>query len=550
MTWSMPGIDYPVELVYSQTLGFQPDVLMLRCNPQVGNFPASGTVTLSWSATTVTLPNCVVDLGSLKVTPDGKFVQLKVLDRREYWRMAAPISGEYNLIRVGQYVSAKQKNLRQLGTILMTALGESGADVSALPTTVYPPVSWECESVIEAAQTLFEEYGYSVSLGFGSEQVTVVKLGTGASLSSTGQFISSDTIDPKTVPQFVRNCFAHSVAQVRLKLEAIGLDTDGTWKAIDSLSYKPAAGWEAVPPYTLAGADAGLTEEQVIESTGYVRRAYRVMGFADETWNMPDESGELSGLSDILPLQNRLLETENIRADESRTPFKVYGQYRRLEDETGQPPIPGGADTAIGDRVTGRRVRFDGENGMIIFEEPIWRMVSSEYKAADLWLECTIRVRNQTNFSWNHYEYDVEVVPTGTGYHTVHHEQAAETIVEYDSSHEITAVNTNQTSLEDLGDAWAIVVAASYATTASQFKVYHEPKLTLRCDGAILQIKHTLTAGNLGAAVNRTEASRHFEFDRGVPSRAQRIAHLRATASKVGIMRQAKKLSRRESADD
>lgn len=550
MTWSMPGIDYPVELTYSQTLGFQPDVVLLRCNPQVPDLPAVGTITMTWEATTVTLPDCVVDLGSLNLTPDGKIVKLKVFDRREYWRLAAPISGEYNLIRVGQYVSAKQKTLRELGTILMTALGEPGADVSVLPTTVYPPVSWECESVIEAAQTLFEEYGYSVALGFGTEAVKVVKLGTGAALSSTGQFISSDTIDAKTVPRYVRNCFGPSVAQVRLKLEPVGLDTDGTWKHIDSLSFKPAAGWEAIPPYTLPDAVDGLTDEQEIEAVGYVRRAYRVSGFADETWNKPDGSGALSGLTDILPLQNRLLETEDIRADESRTPFKIYGQYFRLEDETSNPVIPGGANTAIGDRVTGRRVRFDGENGMVIFDEPIWRIVSSEYKAADLWLECTIRARNQTNFAWNHYEYDVEVVPTGTGYHTVHHEQTAETIIDYNSSHAVTAVNTNQASLNALGDAWAIVVAASYATTASQFKVYHEPVLTLRCDGAILQIKHTLTAGNLGAAVNRTEASRHFEFDRGVPSRAQRIAHLRATASKVGIVKQAKKFARKEYDDD
>lgn len=550
MTWSMPGISYPVELVYSQTVGLQPDVAMLRCNPQVPDLPAVGTITMSWEGTTITLPNSVVDLGSLKVTPDGKFIQLKVLDRREYWRLAAPISGEYNLIRVGQFVMGKQRTLRQLGAILMTALGEAGADVSALPTTVYPPVSWECESVIEAAQTLFEEYGYSVALGFGADPVKVVKLGTGAVLTSTGQFISSDTIDAKTVPRYVRNCFAPSVAQVRLKLEAVGLDTDGTWKDIDSLSYRPATGWETVPPFTLAGAQAGLSDSQIIESAGYVRRAYVVTGFADETWNKPDGSGAVSGLTDILPFQNRLLETEDIRVDGARVPFKLYGQYHKLENETGQPPIPGGADTAIGERVTGRSVQFDGENGMVIFSQPIYRMVSSEYKAADLWLECTIRARSQTNFAWNHYEYDVEVAPTGTGYHTVHHEQSAESIFSYNSSHVVTSSSTNQVSLDALGDAWAVVVAASYATTASQFKVYHEPMLTLRCDGAILQVKHTLTAGNLGAAVNRTEASRHFEFDRGVPSRAQRIAHLRATTSKVGIVTQAKKLAKKEYADD
>jgi hypothetical protein len=549
MTWSFPGVSYPHEFTYTQTLGFQPDVALLKCLPQVTNLPSSGDVTLSWGATSIVLEDCVVDLASINLTPEGRFVKLNVLDRRERWKKVAPISGEYNTIRVGSIVAARQQTLRQLGTVLMTALGEAGADVSALPTNVYPPVSWECESVVEAAQTLLEESGYTVVLGFAGDAVRVVKIGTGSTLPTTNRFVGSDSIDPKLVPRYVRNCFAPSQAQVRLKLEAIGLDTDGTWQLIDDLSFTPAGGWERVPPHSLPGV-TGLTDEQKLEAVGYVRRAYRVMGFADGTWDLPLGGGALMGLTDILPLLNRLLGTEDIRPDESRQPFKVYGKYFKTEDETGQPPIPGGAETLIGDRVTGRPAQFDGENGIVIFNEPIWSTFGSDYLAADLWLECTIQVRDLTNFSWNNYEYDVEVAPTGLGYHTLRHEQRAETVVEYDSDHVVTGSTTNQTALDAIGNAWATSLAAVYTTTAGRYIVYNQPDLTLRCDGAIIQIQHILTCGAGEHAVNRTIASSHFEFDRGVPSRAQRVAHLRALSAGVGVHVQARMSTRRKNADD
>lgn len=543
MAWSFPGVSYPVELIYTQSLGFQPDVILMRSLPQATAIPEEGTVTLGWGATTATLPNSVVDLGSVNLTDDGRFLRFKALDRRERWKLVAPISGEYNTIRADGFIAARQKTLRQLGTLLMTALGEAGADVSALPTTVYPAVSWECVDVIEAAQVLFEQYGYSVSLGFDAEAVTVVQIGTGAALPTTYKFIGSDTIDPKLVPRYIRNCFANSAAQVRLKLEAVGLDTDDTWTTIDALSFAPVGGWGLTAPYSLPGI-ANL------EANGYVRRAYRVMGFADGTLDLPDGSGTITDITEILPIQNRLLSVEDIRPDESFQPFKVYGKYHLEEDETGEPPIPGGADTAIGDEVVARRMQFDGENGMVIFAEPIWYVAAGEYEPADLWLECTIQVRNPTNFAWQHYEYDVEVAPTGSGYHTVRHEQRAETVVAYDTSHVVTGTATNQVALDAVGDAWAVALAASYATSASQHIVYCVPVLTLRCDGAILQIQHILTCGELGHAVNRTTASRHFEFDRGIPTRVQRVSHLRSMSAGIEVKEHRRKRIRKDNADD
>lgn len=552
MPWSFPGILNPKELVYTQTVSFQPDVVLMKCNPQPTNFAASGTVTLGYDLSIAQLPNCVVDMASVGLTADGRYLQLKAYDRRIFWGLVPAISGEYNTLRVGNFIAVRQRNLRQLATILMTAMGEPTADVSAVPTNVYPPVSWKCESVVEAAQALLEEHGFSVALGFGVEPVKVVQLGSGGTLPNDYLFVGTSSVDPKIVPKYVQNCFGDSVAQVRLKLEAVGKDTDGTWKQIDSLSYKPAGGWGGVPPYSLSGTKplAGLTTAQELEAVGYVRRAYRVSGFADGTLNLPDGSGTISSVSDILPIQNRLLDTEDIRDGDSYQPFRLYGSYRIVDDEAGQPPVPGTTDTAIGDRVSARGVRFDGETGMVIFREPMWRVVASAYAPADLWLECTIQVRSQTNYSWQHYEYNVQVDPTGTGYKTVRHEQRAETIVSYNSSNVVSGTSTNQTALNALGDAWAAAVAATYTATTSQHNVYSIPLLSLRCDGAVLQIQHIITCGDDAHAVNRTIASRNSEFDRGIPSRSQRMAHIRALSAAVQIQRQQYKIGVRGANDD
>jgi hypothetical protein len=528
MGWSFPGVVTEVEADYTQTLGFQPDAAILRILQQGTNIPNQGTLTFTWGLDTLTLPNCVVDLASVRVQGQGKHVILRVWDRRERWKNAAPISGEYNVLRVGNRL--REKNLRELGTILLNALGETSADVSALPTTEYPFVSWECESVTEVAESLFREYGYSIALGFGSEVVTVVKLGTGASLPTTGIFVGSDTFDPKLVPRYVRSCFEPSVAQARLKLEPVGIEpSTQTWEHIDDLSYKPAGGWEVVAPLSMPDV---VTEADYLYYTGYVRRAYRVMGFADETWDLPDGSGVVAGLEDILPLFNRLLETEVIRVDEAYAPFRVYGKLQQEERQHGNPVEPIIYTTGVCDEVIGRSIEFDGENGVIIFREPAFYVDSGYYLPADLWLECTFRVRNQTNFAWMHYEKDVEVEPSGLGYVTIKQRQRAETIVEYDCSephpHQTTGFSTNQAALDAIAASTAAAVAGTYADAASEHRIYNEPKLSLRCDGAIVQVRHIMTEGEREHPVNRTIASRFVEADRGVFTRDERNAHVQA----------------------
>jgi hypothetical protein len=67
-----------------------------------------------------------------------------------------------------------------------------------------------------------------------------------------------------------------------------------------------------------------------------------------------------------------------------------------------------------------------------------------------------------------------------------------------------------------------------YAPSASEHRVYNEPKLTLRCDGAIVQIRHIMTEGEREHPVNRTIASRFVEADNGIFTRDERTAHVQA----------------------
>lgn len=548
MPWTFTSISYPVQCIYTQHIGFDPDAAQLRCNPQVGSLPAVGTLSLTWGATTITLPNCVVDSASIRLSDDGRFIMLNANDRRARWKNAPPISGAYNQIRVGELVAARQKTLRELGEILLDQLGETSAVVTALPTDVYPPVSWECEDTVSAARELLESYGYTVTLGFDAEAVTVVQIGTGAALSTTGRYVGSDTITAKLVPRYVRNCFARSVAQCRMHLEPVGQELDGTWVHIDDLSYAPVGGWGKVDPVAAAEAKDDTTEDEYKLTTGYVYRAYRVMGFADDTWDVPDGSGTISGLEDILPIQNRVLDKEDLRFSQSYQPYRVYGKYFIEPDEVGQPLLP--VTTVTGDQVINREHYFDGENALLVFAEPIFYISGDNYVPADLWLEAIVNVRNQTTFAWNQYEYTVEVAPSGVGYHTVRHDQRSETIVAYDASHVVTGTVDNQAALDAIGDSWAAAVIATYTATASQFIAYYDPRLTLRCDGAIQQIQHILTCGELEHAVNRTQASRFFEFDRGVPSRAQFNAHAIALAGAERYRRQQIRNRFQEDADD
>lgn len=527
MPWSFPGIQYPCEMVYTQHAGFDADKVQLRALPQASNFPTSGTLTMTWGAQTITLPNCVVDVASFKLA-EGKFLDIMLLDRRDHWTRLPTVSGSYNLLMGGQRVPATEKNLRQIASLLFTAMGES-ADVSALPTNVYPRVTFEHASPAMHLRKLLEDFGFTITLGFGSEQIKVVKIGEGASLPTTDAFLRTEGLDPKVAPRYVRTVFGKTCMQARLALEAVGLDTDGTWKLINNLSYAPAGGWGSTTPYSMQDED-NLIAVNVREKAGFVRRAYRIKGFVNDTaqaptWNVPFLGGTIPGLDYILPLEAGLLEKQTVRDWDTRGWPRVYGKRtRRLSFN--DPTFAAGEDlqdTAVTDEVMDF-FRTEREHGLVIFSEPqfIWNAGSNYYEPAQLYLECAFQLRNPTTYAMHQTVVDVDAYPQGSGYATVPGDSRLEIINTYSGNHAISGQTTNQASLQTTADNNAAAAAGLYSTGAAQQIVYSQPQLTLRCDGAIMQVQHVLTCGEFDHALNRTVASRNWEFDRGIPSRRER----------------------------
>lgn len=525
MPWSFPGISYPAQMLYTQHAGFDADKVQIRALPQVTNFPTSGTLTMVWGATVITLPNCVVDAGTFRLTADGKFLDVILLDRRDHWTRTATISADYNLMFGGTRVAATQKNLRQIAQILFTAMGEASANVSVLPTDVYPRVTMEQEQPVVHLRKLLEDRGYTVVLGFGNEPVKVVRLGQGASLPTTDAFLRTDGLDPKVAPRYVRTVFKKTVLQCRMALEAVGLDTDGVWKPIDSLSYAPAGGWGSVKPYTMQDSDnVGARPDEV----GFVRRAYRIKGFVNDTaqpasWLLPYFGTNVPGLDYILPLEYQLVEKQTIRDWDNRGFPRVYGRYMKKPwAEDAFTDLEADDVAEITEQVSDF-FRVEHDYGMILFSQPMFLVTSIDYyEPADLYLEAAFTVRDPTTFAKYQKTIDVDVYPQGSGYINMPGDDRLEVITTYSGNHAISGSTTNTASLQIMADANAAAASGLYNTDATQQIVYSQPQLNLRCDGAILQVQHVLTCGEFQHHLNRTIASRNWEFDRGIPTRRER----------------------------
>ena len=548
-TISYTSVSYPKGGIYTQTLGVHPDRVSMRCAPQGTTIPSTGTVTFSYSATSITLPNCFLD--DIKVVSDarsGHLLSLTLLDRRWRWHYAAPISGYYNIRRAGTQVLSKKKSLRQLAELLLQQMGESTPDVSALSNTIYPEVRWDAERPALILEQLLREWGFSVTLGFGSETVTVVQLGAGSVLSSTGyEMLLSSAVDPQVRPQYCRVCFGPSLMQARFKLEPVALETDETWVSANSVSYKPTGGWEIEHPARLPNTQATETEADYNRALKSVFRTYRVTKFADDTLDMPDGSGTLSAITQVLPLIPRLLDSESIRSDGNPIPFRLYGKRLVPASSGGQPAKD--ETTTVDDEIVGAAVKFDGETGLVTFEEPQYWIDTEQYKFADLYLECTFGVTSAITFAPTHYEKDVTIDASGYGYYPLRYPEAeARTVVVYTTSQAVLSTSSNQSTLDTLASDLTALISSQFSTSANQVAIYNQPTLSLRCTGVIHQVQHVITDGEDHAG-SFSIASVNMEFDRFIRSRDERAAMLQSRISLLDYRADLLLARRKDSAD-
>lgn len=423
----------------------------------------------------------------------------QVLDRREFWRRTV-IDGIYNeRDSSGEVVSANEKTVPELAELLLSAMGESTYDISALPdvSTDRPEIYWDCSNPADQLEKICNDRGCSISLDHETNKVVIVTVGTGLTLPNSSDLMSVDYgIDIGEEPQTIRLCGGDILWQARFLLEAIGIDTDGVIKPIGDLGYKPSGGWGTVDPYTLAGADLSADEEAVARQS--VFRMYRIKAFADDTLSLPGTAMTLGSISQCFPVNRYLLEMSDDGTEgKQRKIFEVKGTFAQRCHEESIEGVGNVDDCTI----LSARGHLDGETGIITFHRPIYKLGGTldTFEEAELYLETSFSVRDNTTFQYQKYTRDYSL--SGTGIVPIHRDDYIRTLIaSYSSCDTISSVADNKSTLDAAVDAFLGDIKAayqSYSTTVLRYRGIEK----YACDGLNRQVRWITCVKNGGSKV-------------------------------------------------
>lgn len=169
--------------------------------------------------------------------PRGRFTQATVADRRVYWKWGC-LNGIYNQPYQGQ--ATKEKTLDQLFDLIFTKYGISGWYNYTIPKENYPAVTWENANPAAAAQELCDRYGLSISLLKSGKywiDTTNAWRSWPAGYVMDREKAYSTAVKPGEI-RVVGNRIIDE--KVFTNLAPVGLDSDGSIRPIDELSYMPA----------------------------------------------------------------------------------------------------------------------------------------------------------------------------------------------------------------------------------------------------------------------------------------------------------------------
>ena len=312
---TFPGVSAVLSASYSCGHGITPGVATLTTPPQAGFSTAVGDLTFQFGATGITLPGCRVNLISQTRGRNGLRWTLKLQDRRWKWQFGS-IFGIYNVRQAdGTLDAATEKTPQQLATLLLQAMGETGGLVTDLPNDTRPEVDWQGVNPARELAELCDSLGCRVVYDPVSDSVRLAVLGSGAALPSGATLNDSFTFDATARPDVVRVVTGPRVYESKLLLEAIGVESDGSLQAIDSLSYAPTA-MGSETPWARTHPDgfesiADQEERQLAKKS--VFRKFRIVGQAHDPetfapWGF-DGGVSISQRWQLLPLYKTLTQT-------------------------------------------------------------------------------------------------------------------------------------------------------------------------------------------------------------------------------------------------
>jgi len=409
---TFPGIQHVLSARYTLAQGITPGVCHIECAPQAASVAAVGTLTLQFGGVRLEFPGMRTDQASARRGAGGLIYGISLRDRRWKWNHGA-IHGCYNdRDSRGELLAESEREPRQLARMLLEAMGETRFDVSALPNDARPRVAWHGANPAVELANLAEAGGCVVVLK-PNGAVVLEPFGQGAALPELPETIEAGaTITSAEAPAAIVVWGAPTIVQARLPLQAVGLETDGTIKPIDELSYRPPGGWSSQTdqfPSLTSDHERRLAVETVFrwyridEAAGNLRSALPP--------ELRAEQLQVEHLWQILPVGDELLEWRGHQPPGplARRGPRVLGRYwlRNLGWPVNSSPTR--------QFEYQRPFRLHSRLGLVEFAEPVraWSDQTKRWEQAELYLDAAFHVRHQQTRAPHRFSYRLELAPAG-----------------------------------------------------------------------------------------------------------------------------------------
>ena len=374
----------------------------------------------------------------------SKLVKCTILDWRWRWQYAY-IDGVFNVPN-GEGKWKFEKTPRELATLLLEAMGEEKFDVSQLPDDTRPYFNWQSSRADAALLSLCGSLGCYPVPNFAKDRVEIHKIGSGEIPDiQSGIVQQSRSIGARPLPGSIRVVGGPSLFQTRLKLEAMGIDTDGKLKKVEDLSFIKKLGdkWKRQKPGRFIGIRKSETYKQDGKelkvrdlASNNIYRLYRVSGQAsfgdaeedaligdadagaDAKWSpkaLLETEYKPEKLDDILPLRATKVSThEDDKGELVENDATIHGLFsdRDLDDY----------EVVDGTQYPAGLFTVDGGKGLVKFSRPIYLRDpdTREYKPAEIRLDTSYPVNKDGVFvRWEEFRNNSEKSAFGDFRHPV-----------------------------------------------------------------------------------------------------------------------------------
>lgn len=510
---SFPGITVITGANMTHSHGISPSVALITTVPHTNFIPQVGELAFTFGDVKIKFPDCMVDTASLRISQAGQIWTMRVLDRRWKWKFGE-ICGRYNVRHDDETIEeGTERTPQQLAKLLLSAMGERVANISALPNKARPEVVWDSVNPAEELASLCDSLSCRVVLDL-DNRVYLRRIGIGSQLPSGGVEMNIGYgFKRENRPDFISITGGKTLYQSKLLLEAVGEETDGSIKPIDELSYKPSGGWQTTGPpdfYAIPDSEtyledgvSKLSRELAIKT---VYKMYRVRSFWDGTTTLPGFTDDLKTMENITLHSERLEKVTGGGPGEKKArQATVSGIFFALTD--------GAANTSEETSFKGS-FSIDEQRRIVVFSEAVYKVFAlstagQTYAPASLLLETSYNVRfKKTEVSERFfYERKLPGKPNDTGPKIVSHPEIINTFRSTYDDGIRTGHVTNTSEVNKEAEFYWTAEAKKFDLEPSQ-DVQYAGLVAIRLDGAVQQV-----SWQVGGGPAFTRASRNEEYD-------------------------------------